>query len=149
MSRDRTAISRMGKGEEGDKGSVYPDQFGFLTIGRGHLVDARKGGTISQKIIEFIWACDIEEIEAELLSKYPWMSTLDPVRMDAMIMMRFQLGAKGFAGFPAFLKAAQEHAWISASSEVLQSLWHTQTPARVERMAKQFLTGIYQFKEGF
>ena len=42
--------------EEGEKLSAYQDSMGFWTIGVGRLIDARKGGGISQEESRYLLA---------------------------------------------------------------------------------------------
>ncbi len=143
MTRDRTQIKDILRREEDKVATVYQDSLGYWTIGVGRLVDKRKGGGLRDKEIEYMLDNDVEEIETELLARYHWMARLSPVRLDAMILMRFQLGALGMSQFTGTLAALEAGDYGKAASGMLDSKWARQTPARVARLAAQVRTDIY------
>lgn len=126
--------------DEGEILHAYPDSEGFLTIGVGHLIDSRKNGKISQAASRFILAEDIREKTA-IAASYPWFESLDWPRQGVVTCMLFQLGKAGFDSFKMFHLALSRGDYAMASSQMLSSLWHSQTPARCERLAKIMLTG--------
>ena len=141
-------LARILEAEEGRVPYVYLDHLGFQTIGVGRLVDSKKGGRLRDSEINFMLSNDIFELKVELLRVYPWMVSLSPVRLDTMILMRFQLGLVGMAKFVRTLSAVKQGNWEIAAQGLRNSLWAKQTPERVERLAKQLETDTYQYKDG-
>ena len=66
---------------------------------------------------------------------------LNEARRGVLIEMIFQLGPAGVRKFKRFLKFALAGDYEQASDEMLDSLWHRQTPKRCEMLAKIFLEG--------
>lgn len=130
--------------EEGRSATVYLDSLGFQTIGVGRLVDARRGGGLSDDEIDYLLANDIREKTAQVMASLPWAASLNEPRQAVVIGMAFQLGVGGLLGFKSALAAAQVGRWSDASAAMLNSAWARQTPARAARLAKQMLTSEWQ-----
>lgn len=141
-----TELAKQLRLEEGVKEAAYADQFGYLTIGVGRLIDKRKEGKLSSSEIDFLLNNDLISIYADVTQTYPWAKNLSQPRFDALAQMRFQLGKAGLAAFVNTLKAMQAGNWQSVANGIRSSLWHQQTTARAERIAIQFLTDTYQYK---
>ena len=129
--------------DEGREASAYTDSLGYLTIGVGHLIDKRKGGTLSDWIIDQILRDDIMIKASELDVKLPWWRTLDDDRQNVIVNMAFNLGVDGLLEFHHFLAALQAGDYESASRYMLESLWATQVGARADRLAAR-IKGIPQ-----
>ena len=71
--------------DEGEVLHAYSDSLGYLTIGVGRLIDARRGGGISGDESAYLLRNDIERKTGELLRRAPWVAELDPVRRAASI----------------------------------------------------------------
>ena len=127
--------------DEGKVAHAYYDSLGFLTIGVGHLIDARKGGTLPDFIITTLLEHDIEKHGNELFAALPWAKNLDPPRRAVLINMAFNLGVKGLLGFANTLAAVKDGAWANAAHRMLQSKWADQVGARATRLAEQMRTG--------
>ena len=127
--------------EEGFRRSAYTDSLGFLTIGIGKLIDAKKGGGISMSEAFFLLRNEVGEKEAILRDALPWFSALDEVRQCVLVSMAFQLGTTGLFGFHTTLRAVAERQFDAAAESMLRSRWATQTPARALRMANAMRTG--------
>lgn len=132
------------KRDEGIKLQAYQDHLGYWTIGIGRLIDARKGGGISQEEAEYLLANDVYRIWGELDRRIPWFEKLDDVRRGALTNMAFQLGTAGLLAFKKSLDLIQKGDYASAHDELLNSTWARQTPERAKRIAKQIATGIWQ-----
>jgi lysozyme len=139
-------LARILELEEGRVPHVYADHLGYQTIGVGRLVDRRKGGKLRDSEIDLMLSNDMKELEIEILQDYPWMQRISRVRLDGFILMRFQLGRDGMAGFKNTLARASIGDWIGVERGMLASLWARQTPDRVKRLAKQMRTNTYVFK---
>lgn len=130
--------------DEGRVRWVYKDSLGYYTIGIGCLVDQRKGGGLQDIEIDFIFNNRFAQKKAELLKRIPWAAKLDVVRLYALVNMCFQMGVDGLLGFPLMLQSLQASNYSAAYQDCLESKWHTQTPERCARVAKQLLTGEWE-----
>lgn len=130
--------------EEGRRRSAYTDSLGFLTVGVGRLIDARKGGGLSDAEIDFLLANDIRAKTREVAAALPWFDRLNDARQAALVGMAFQLGTAGLLGFKQSLAAIRDEHYALAETLLLQSAWAKQTPERAHRMARQVATGEWQ-----
>jgi lysozyme len=129
--------------EENEVLHVYPDHLGFLTLGVGRLVDPRKGGGITVEESRYLLRNDTRKRLALLAEHFPWFTGIDSVRQQVILCMAFQLGVEGIAGFKRMVAALRIRDYNTASLEMLDSDWHTDTPRRCERMAKIMRTGVW------
>lgn len=122
---------------EGLKKFPYTDTVGKMTIGVGHnLTD--KGLTTSQ--VMSILSADMADVVNLLNSRLPWFNGLDDVRQRALADLTFDLMEKVF-DFPKMLAALASGDWPTASAELLNSTFATQTGKRAKDLASMFLTG--------
>ena len=121
--------------------SVYQDSLGFWTLGMGTLVDARKGGAISDDVVNLMATEHIERDEMDLSRALPWWSTLDEPRARALANMTYQLGLPNLLEFTKMLAALKDGKFAEAATHALDSRWAKQTPARANRIAAVFRTG--------
>jgi len=140
------------KAEEAVVPYPYKDHLGFWTIGIGHLIDRRRGGSLpswvqpsfplnDDEIIELCKA-DIKARAVELSRRVAAYDALDLTRQRALICMAFQLGVNGVANFRNAMLALQGGDWARAGVELRDSTWwRTQTRARAERIARVIETG--------
>lgn len=122
--------------DEGVVPHAYQDSLGYWTIGVGHLIDKRKGGGLSDKIITWILYEDIQSKVGELDKKIPWWRELSGDRQDALVNMAFNLGTDGLLGFVKFIAMLKEGEYREASIEMLDSLWAKQVGDRAIRLAR-------------
>lgn len=135
--------------DEGRKPYAYPDSLGFLTIGVGHLIDARRGGRLPDSIIDALLDYDIRETTETLFRDQPWVAQLDPARQGVLINMAFNLGLEPFDNdgnkdWPNFLAQVKRGDYETAASNMLGTLWAQQVGMRAARLAKQLRTGEWQ-----
>lgn len=133
--------------EEGEVLSAYQDHLGFWTIGVGHLIDKRKGGTISPYISSLLLESDIADKASDLDKSLPWWRDLDDGRQAVLLGMAFQMGINGLLGFKNTLAMVKSGNYAGAANGMLNSLWAKQTPARAKRMSEQMRTGEWQWKQ--
>jgi lysozyme len=128
--------------EEGRRKSAYQDSLGYWTIGIGRLIDARRGGGLSDAEINYLLANDVNKAIAQMQGWPSWERVKsDPARATALISMCFQLGATGLAGFKNSLAAIAQGAWTTAAASLRASLWAKQTPNRAKRVIAMIETG--------
>lgn len=130
--------------EEGSIPHAYKDSLGYLTIGVGRLIDARKGGHLSDDEIDYLLDNDISRIRFELAEALPWMDQLDEPRAAVLIGMAFQMGTDGLLKFVNTLACVRYGQYEDAANGMLASKWARQTPERAARMAEQMRTGEWQ-----
>ena len=127
--------------DEGVVRHAYEDNLGFLTIGCGRLIDARRGGGLSDSEIDFLLANDIGEKSTQVLEALPWASELSEPRLAVLINMAFQMGIRGLLQFKRMLGSVEDGQYAAAALEMVNSLWAKQTPARAMRLAEQMESG--------
>lgn len=115
---------------EGCKTSAYKDHLGYLTIGVGRLIDARKGGGLSKDEIDLLLSNDVNQCIMELEHHLPYFKQLTEYQQEALIYMVFQLGIDGFMNFKKMLKALESNDLINVEREIINSKWNEQTPTR-------------------
>ena len=125
--------------EEGRKPSAYQDSLGFWTIGVGHLIDDRKGGSLPDAIIDALLDHDIAEHRAQVARELPWVMSRSQACQDALTNMCFQLGLGGLLGFKSMLAALQAGDYDGAKAHALDSTWARQTPNRAARVVEGFV----------
>ena len=123
---------------------AYQDHLGYWTIGVGHLIDQRKGGSIPVAISRQLLKLDVREKSEAVMRELPWTKTLDYVRFAALVNMAFQMGVEGLLGFTKMLLHVKHGRWQEAHDAALDSKWAEQTPKRAQRVARQILTGEWQ-----
>lgn len=113
---------------------------GKLTIGYGRNIEEFG---LSEDEVEYLLDNDIARIIKELSSEYPWFSSLDDVRKDAIIDISFNLGATRLRGFKRALAAMEVADYKAASTEFLDSKWARQVGGRALELADMIRTGEY------
>lgn len=132
--------------DEGIKPQVYKDSLGLWTIGIGRLVDASVPGCgLRPDEIQYLFNNDVKDRIAALGVALPWMYNLDEARQGVLLNMSFQLGVTGLLKFKNTLQLVKESKYVEAATAMLQSKWAKQTPKRAGRLAKQMLTGEWQW----
>lgn len=138
------------KFEEGLRLNAYFCPAGFKTIGYGRNLEADpyfEGNvipdTITQEEAEIILVHDLNKAANKVAAAWHGFELLQGARKDAVIQMAFQLGLNGFLGFRKLRQALLRCDWPEAYKQALDSKWARQTPRRADRVAKQFLTGMY------
>jgi lysozyme len=135
----RSQISR----DEGRVSHAYQDSLGYWTIGVGHLIDDRKGGSLPEFIIDVLLSHDIEKVQKELVAALPWFLNLDPPRQAVLTNMAFNLGTAGLLKFNLTLAAVRDGHFSVAATQMLQSKWASQVGPRAHRLASQMETGAW------
>ena len=129
------------KRDEGVVNHAYKDSLGFTTIGVGRLIDANRGGGLSDSEVDYLLNNDITDKTAQVLEALPWTTKLNEPRFAVLVNMAFQLGIGGLLQFKRALGSIEDGQYGEAAKEMLDSTWAKQTPARAQRLAKQMETG--------
>ena len=129
------------KRDEGVVNHAYQDSLGFTTIGVGRLIDANRGGGLSDSEVDYLLNNDITDKTAQVLEALPWAKELSEPRLGVLINMAFQLGIHGLLGFPGMLGAVRTGDYKAAAEHMLESKWEQQTPTRAHRLADQMESG--------
>lgn len=139
-----TNISEQLDRDEGNIPYAYQDHLGFWTVGKGFLIDKRKGGGLRPEEIEFILNNRLALIRAQLSRALPWVGGLDRARLGVLENMAYQMGVEGLLAFRKFLNYLSLGAFDRAAEEMLDSTWAKQTPERAKRLSVQIKTGVWQ-----
>jgi len=130
--------------DEGRKASAYQDHEGNWTIGVGHLIDAKLGGTLPDFIIDDLLNYDINVKLKEVLTAFPWASTLSEPRLGVLVNMCFNMGIDNLRGFKLMLAAMEKGDWQEASIQCADPDYVKDVGQRAHRLAKQLLTNEWQ-----
>ncbi len=123
------------KRDEGWRASAYKDHLGFLTIGWGFLIDARRGGVLPEPIAD-AWLTHAASVRwNQLLNLHPWLQSQPDDIQRALGNMAYQLGVAGVGRFKNMLAALEANDRQAAAREALDSTWAHQTPERAKRVA--------------
>lgn len=136
-------IAELIKQDEGFVEHAYQDHLGFLTIGFGRMVDARRGGRITPIEAEYLLNNDVNRIMGDLRLNFKWFETLSEARKAVLVSMIFQLGYNGFVKFKNTIELISKGQYADAALEMLQSKWAAQTPARAKRLSAMMANGEF------
>lgn len=118
--------------DEGFRLKPYVDSVGKQTVGIGrNLSDVG----ISESEAHELCLNDIKRAMDALDTKLPWWKSLDDKRQQALVNMCFNMGIQRLIGFHNFLGFLEAGDYVSASAEMLKSLWANQVGARAQRLA--------------
>jgi len=130
------------KTNEGFRNGPYLDQLGNLTIGYGHLILKSEKKTLNKKMsrarLNKLFEKDFDRAVLAFNANYKKNNYSKKIN-EILIEMIFQLGikkTKGFKKFNYFLKCGKNH---MAALEMMNSLWYSQTPKRVEQHISRLL----------
>lgn len=126
------------KHDEGFRSLPYKDTEGILTIGYGYNLEQG----ISTEVADLLFEESMAKVYAEL-KKLHWTMDLDPVRLDVVKNMIFNLGLPRFLGFKRTITYIKNGQYIEASKEMLDSKWAKQVGPRATRLSKMMETGKY------
>ncbi len=143
--------------EEGRRNEPYKDSEGHWTIGIGHLIDPRKGGSLppwaqaeldatgrlSDASVDRIFEDDLGSATRQIERNIPWALMLDDVRYLVLVDMCFQMGIGGLLGFENTLRHVREGNYDQAATNMKASLWRRQTPNRANRRIEEMRSGVF------
>jgi len=124
------------KEDEGFRGENYLDSLNIPTIGYGTKLP------LSEAEAELILSFRLNQKISQLLEAKPIVMTLSLERQEVLFSLAYQLGTNGLLRFKRMWAAIENHDFATASAELLDSKYATQTPNRANKNAK-ILGGIY------
>ena len=125
---------------EGMRHFPYTDAVGKWTIGVGRNLS--DNGISTDEAI-YLLQNDVNHALGVLRSHYPWFSSLDASRQDALADMMFNLGGTRFAGFRDMIAALEQREFDTAAAAMLASQWAVQVGGRAQELAGMVATGRY------
>lgn len=120
--------------DEGRVKYAYPDSLGYLTIGIGHLIDKRKGGSLPDEIIDALFQYDLKEKINQLDRSLSWWRGTPDECQEVLINMCFNLGINGLLNFKNTLRLIKDEQYSKASVELMNSSAARQLPLRYGRL---------------
>ncbi|MGH9352864.1 MAG: glycoside hydrolase family protein [Terriglobia bacterium] len=141
-------IARWEEGPAGPALTAYTDTMGHPTIGIGFNLDRAdapekiaalgldyprvRAGQQSLTLDQAnqIFAEDVNTAIRAARSIVPAFDSLPDAAQMVIADMIFNLGPRGFAGFPRAISAFETQNWEMAAAEMTQSSWYTQTGQR-------------------
>jgi lysozyme len=124
---------------EGSGLKPYRCTSGKLTIGVGRNLED-KG--ITEEEAMYLLRNDIKECRADLKELFrDQFYILSQNRQDALMNMRFNLGARGFRGFERMIAAIRRSDFRLAAREMWLSEWSKQVGGRVVELARKMREG--------
>jgi lysozyme len=132
--------------DEGHTLTPYKDSVGLWTIGVGHLLGTTPRMTsITERESRALLESDIREAMSRVVKFVPMIHADEytpeySVRFRALTNMAFNLGDR-LGTFQKFLEAVNAKDWVTASTEMMDSLWAKQVGARAARLSTMILTG--------
>ena len=131
------------KKHEGFSLKPYKDQLGFYTIGYGHLILSNEKNLIkikkTKKQLEILFNQDFKRA-LDNYKKFLKKNTHNKKDEELLIEMVFQMGVKKVLMFRKLLKNMRNKKNYSVCFEMMSSLWYNQTPNRVKKLIKIFLS---------
>ncbi|AST86220.1 hypothetical protein CIG66_06980 [Ralstonia pseudosolanacearum] len=134
--------------DEGTRRYRYKDSRGFMTIGRGHNIDAdpHYPYTIADEPLTDAQIDSLENrdiaIAVGALDEYAnWWRAMDEMRQTVLANMCFNMGWGKLKEFVNTLQAMHFSDYNAAAAGMRSSLWAKQVGERAERLAKIMETG--------
>lgn len=136
------SLSKRIKKNEGFRNKAYKDQLGFLTIGYGHLIRKNEKhlltGKKNKNFLNKLFLTDLNRAINDYKKNYRTTKIPQHIQ-ETIIEMIFQLGIKKVLEFKKFNMHLKKNEIYLAGYEMLNSLWHKQTPKRAESLISRIL----------
>ena len=120
------------KKHEGYKSEVYQCTEGYDTIGYGFAI---KDLYLSKDVCDIILAEKLAKLQSNISRKFEWFDDSPVIVKDAVTNMCYQLGLSGFSKFKKTIYYLETEQYEEAADEMLDSLWHKQTPNRSQELS--------------
>ena len=134
MTKHKLLKNRIKK-NEGYKSFAYFDQLGFPTIGYGHLIKPNEKifftQKLSRKFLLNLFNLDFNETVMQYEKHYHKYNFSNNIR-EVIIEMIFHIGINGQRKFLKMNEHLKKKQVFMASLEMINSLWYSQTPKRVD-----------------
>jgi len=128
---------------EGVKSHAYKCTANKITVGVGRNIDPEGGLGLSDDEIDYLLTNDVNRVIKELGKAFPWFSSLDEARRDAMIDICFNLGMPRLKGFAKALSAMASEDYETAAYEFSDSAWYKQVGKRAQTIVDMIRFGKY------
>jgi lysozyme len=123
---------------EGLRLRPYKCTAGKVTIGVGRNLDDK--GITQAEAFELL-EHDIDDVERDLDSVWPWWRQMTDARQQVLADMCFNLGIGRLKGFVRTLDYMKKGDYKAAADGMLDSLWARQVGNRAQRLAKMMREG--------
>ena len=120
------------KDHEGFKSTVYQCTEGYDTIGYGFAVKDLK---LSKKVCNIILAEKLAKLQFDINNKFEWFKDSPEIVRNVVTNMCYQMGISGFSKFKKTIYYLETEQYEEAADEMLDSLWHKQTPSRSQELS--------------
>ena len=121
------------KYHEGFRSTVYQCTEGYDTIGYGFAI---KDLVLDEDIAELILLRKLEKLQHRIASTFGWWYNSPKTVKNVVTNMCYQLGISGFSKFKKTIYLIETEQYEEASIEMLDSLWHRQTPDRAKELSE-------------
>ncbi len=121
------------KYHEGFRSTVYQCTEGYDTIGYGFAI---KDLVLDEDIAELILLRKLEKLQHRIASVFGWWYNSPKTVKNVVTNMCYQLGISGFSKFKKTIYLIETEQYEEASIEMLDSLWHRQTPDRAKELSE-------------
>ena len=132
----KTSLKKLLIQHEGLRLKPYVDSLGHPTIGVGHKI----------KSITYAKAMDLLQDDINIAingaMKFRWFDSLSTIRKDVIVSMIFNMGLRRFKTFKRMIAGLSQGDFITASNELLDSLYHVQVGYRAEELAEMLRNNV-------
>jgi lysozyme len=120
------------KDHEGFSSTVYECTEGYDTIGYGFAI---KDLELTEEIAEDILIGKLSKLRLRLCKTFDWFLDTPEVVQEVIMNMCYQMGLSGFSKFKKTIYYLETEQYEEAADEMLDSLWHKQTPGRSQELS--------------
>ena len=120
------------KDHEGFSSTVYECTEGYETIGYGFAI---KDLELTEEIAEDILIGKLSKLRLRLCKTFDWFLDTPEVVQEVIMNMCYQMGLSGFSQFKKTIYYLETEQYEEAADEMLDSLWHKQTPSRSQELS--------------
>ena len=115
------------------RSTVYECTEGYDTIGYGFAIKDLK---LDEDIAELILIRKLANLQERIASRFGWFYNAPEEVKDVVTNMCYQMGISGFSKFKKTIYLIETEQYEEASIEMLDSLWHRQTPDRAKELSE-------------
>ena len=130
--------------DEGCRLELYNDHLGLLSCGIGHLLTPTDdefglpvGTPISSDRVNELFKRDLEICLDDCRALFTDFDGLPDDAQAVIANMAFNLGRTRLGKFKKYIAAIERHDWQNAASEMYDSKWRKQVPARAGRLIRR------------